>query len=202
MISTVVFDLGGVLVDWKREYLYEQVFSDKKQMEWFLDEVCTWEWNEAQDGGKLQSVAVAEKIVEFPEWETEIRMFYDRFDEMTRGAFPETEKVLAGIKACEKYKVLALSNWSHETFPATKARFDFLNLFDGIVVSGEEKLHKPHKEIYELLSERYAVSPNEIIFIDDRQPNLDTAQSLGWKSILFTPELDLRSALAKQGVRF
>lgn len=202
MISTVVFDLGGVLVDWKREYLYEKVFEDAEKMEWFLDNVCTWEWNEAQDGGKLQSEAVAEKIAEFPVWEAEIKMFYERFDEMTRGGFPQTEKVLGDLKNSEKYKIYALSNWSHETYPKTRDKFEFLNHFDGLVISGEEKLHKPQRAIYKVLMNRFKVKGDEIIFIDDRQVNLDAASELGWKTILFTPELDLKKALNDQGVLY
>lgn len=202
MITTVVFDLGGVLVDWKREYLYEKVFEDKIKMRWFLDNVCTWDWNEEQDGGKLQSVAVAEKIAEFPSWEKEIRMFYDRFDEMTQGGFPQTEKVLGELQQSKKYKLYALSNWSHETYPKTRNKFEFLNWFDGLVISGEEKLHKPNQAIYDALMNRFQVKGSEIIFIDDRQVNLDAAQNLGWKIILFTPELDLKAALNEQGVEY
>lgn len=200
MITTIVFDIGNVLINWEREHLYKKIFTDKKQMQWFLDNVCTWEWNEQQDGGKKIAVAVAEKIAEFPEYEKEIRMFYNRFDEMIGGAIESTVNVLRQLKENGNYNLYVLSNWSEETWPKVSSSYPFLSWFDGLVISGKEKTNKPKADIYEILTTRYNKQPNEIVFIDDRQINLDTAQDLGWNTILFTNELNLKIALKDLGI--
>ena len=136
-MKTIIFDLGGVLVDWNPEYVYLNEFDgDRKKMNWFFDNICTSDWNEEQDGGKLIKIATKERIKLFPEHEKLIKMYYGRWEEMLKGEIIESVNILKKLKS-KNYKLIALTNWSFETFPVAIKRFDFLKLFDGIVVSND-----------------------------------------------------------------
>ena len=198
-IDTIIFDLGGVLIDWDPKYVYREVFDgDEEKVNWFLDTVCTFPWNEQQDAGRTIEEANAERIALFPEYEKEIRVYYDRWEEMLGGVLSGTVEILKSLIQNENYKVYALTNWSAETFPKALQKFDFLHWFDGVIVSGEVKMKKPAKEIYELTLERFGITANQSIFIDDKQENIDAAVDLGIHGIRFVNPAQLKDDLEKR----
>ena len=185
-IDTIIFDLGGVLIDWNPEYVYLEVFKqDREKMTWFFDTICTNDWNENQDAGYPISKATEERVALFPEHEELIRMFYGRWEEMLGEAIDETVTIHKALVDSKKYKLVALTNWSHETFPVALRKFEFLQLFEGIIVSGEEKTRKPFKEIYDLTLNRFNINPETALFIDDNLRNIEAAETLGIKGIHF-----------------
>ena len=198
-ISSVVFDIGGVLIDWNPRHLFRKVFKTEEEMEWFLANVCTYEWNVQQDGGKLFSVATAELQEKFPEYHDRIALYYGRWEEMLNGEIKGTVEIFRRLKS-DGMPLYALSNWSHEAFPVAYNRYDFMKLFDGLVVSGYEKLLKPDHAIYRVLMERYNVNPAESVYIDDNKPNADAAAELGFNSIHFTSPEQLRVELKALGL--
>ena len=185
-INTIIFDLGGVLIDWNPEYVFLDVFNgDRKQMQWFFDNICTSDWNENQDAGYPIAKATEERVALFPEHEDLIRMYYGRWEEMLGNEISETVAILKQLISLNQYKIVALTNWSHETFPVALERFEFLQWFEGILVSGEEKTRKPFKEIYDLTLERFNIKANESVFIDDNLRNIEAANNLGIHGIHF-----------------
>ena len=198
-IRTVVFDIGGVLIDWNPRHLFRKVFDSGEEMEWFLTNVCTYEWNVQQDGGKLFSVATAELQEKFPEYRDKIALYYGRWEEMLNGEISGTVEIFRRLKSAGM-PLYALSNWSHEAFPVAYNRYDFMKLFDGLVVSGYEKLLKPDHAIYRVLMKRYNVNPAESVYIDDNKPNADAAAELGFNAIHFTSPEQLRIELKALGL--
>lgn len=199
MYTTIIFDLGGVLIDWNPEYLYRKIFSDEEEMKSFLTNVCSPSWNEEQDGGRSLSSGTEILTRQFPAHKENIELFYNRWPEMLGGALEETVEIFKELKATKRYKIYALTNWSAETFPIAKEQFAFLSWFDDIVVSGEERMRKPFPEFYQLLLERFSVKPEEAIFIDDNQRNIDAAKAIGIHSITFLNAQQLRTDLNKLG---
>jgi 2-haloacid dehalogenase len=194
-IQTIIFDLGGVLIDWNPAYVFTKLIPDADRRQFFFDHVCTHDWNVEQDAGRSIADATELKVAEFPEWETEIRAFYGRWTEMLGGAIEGTVDILRAVKADPIYQVLALTNWSHETFPIAQSRYDFLGWFEGIVVSGEEKTRKPFTDIYKILLDRYHVEADKAIFIDDSIKNVEAARALGIHGIVFESPAQLKTAL-------
>ncbi len=196
-IDTVIFDLGGVLIDWNPEYVFREVFDDHSEMQYFLREVCSPEWNEQQDAGRTLREATEILVAQFPDYEPQIRTYYDRWQDMLGGAISNSVEILRGLHQKRTHRLYALTNWSHETFPVALELFDFLHLFEGILVSGEEKLLKPDKRIYELLMSRYGIEGHRALFIDDNPKNVKGAQDAGLHAIRFeSPEqlaLDLKN---------
>jgi len=185
-IDTIIFDLGGVLIDWNPEYVFLDVFKgNREEMNWFFDNICTSDWNENQDAGYLIKDATDERIAKYPEYEELIRMFYGRWVEMLGGAISETVDILEKLIKTEDLKVVALTNWSHETFPIALERFEFLHWFEGIVVSGEEKTRKPFKDIYDITLNRFNITAQNSIFIDDNFKNIEAANAIGINGIHF-----------------
>jgi 2-haloacid dehalogenase len=199
-INTIIFDLGGVLIDWNPRYVYRTVFDSEEKIEWFLQHICSMDWNEQQDKGYPVAKAVEEKVTEFPEWENEIRTYYDRWAEMLAGPITESVEIFRQLKQDPALKFYALTNWSAELFPIALERYDFLHWFDGRVVSGEEKMRKPFPEIYQLLLNRFNVKPQETLFVDDSLRNVNAAEALGIKSIHFQSPLQLHKELKKLNV--
>jgi 2-haloacid dehalogenase len=199
-IDTIVFDLGGVLVDWNPRYLYRKLIKDDCEVERFLAEVCHGGWNEKQDEGRTFAEAIAELVAVHPEKKDLIQAYFDRWPEMIGGAFDETVAVLRDLHAGERYRLFALSNWSVETFPHALSRFDFFAYFENILLSGEEKMMKPDARFFALLSSRHGVQPNRTIFIDDVEKNVNAARNLGFHTIRFTDQFKLRDQLAEMGV--
>ena len=201
MIDTIIWDLGGVLIDWKTTYVYDEHYFDSiEKRTQFFETVCTNDWNENQDAGYPIEQATAEKIAEFPQWESAIRDFYGRWEDMLRGPIHETVDIFRDLHTSGRYKFYALTNWSAETFPIALARFDFLHWFDGRIVSGEEKTRKPFQEFYQILFDRYQIVPERSIFIDDNLRNVQAAEALNIPSIHFQDAIQLRGELVGRGI--
>jgi 2-haloacid dehalogenase len=196
--TTVVFDLGGVLIQWDPRNLYRKLLSDEAAVEDFLANVCTPAWNEKQDAGRTFSEAEKELIAVHADKEHLIRAFGSRFDEMIPGANEDVVEILMDLKA-RNTPVFALTNWSAETFVSQKVRFPFLNEFDGILVSGEERLIKPDVRIFKLLLNRYGLDPKRTVFIDDVEENTAAASVVGIHGIQFNGAATLRNALEALG---
>ena len=196
----VIFDLGGVLIDWDPRHLYRRLFgSDVAAMEAFLANVCTPEWNERQDAGRSFAEAEAEAIAAHPGMRDLITAWARRFDEMIPGAIAGSVAILAELRA-RGVPLYALSNWSAETFPSQRARFDFLSWFAGIVVSGEEGIIKPDPRIYRRLLDRHGIDPSRAVYIDDVAANAAAASALGIHGVHFTAPETLRDALTTFGL--
>jgi 2-haloacid dehalogenase len=199
-INTIVFDLGGVLIDWNPDYVYRKLFDSEKEMQRFYQEVCTAAWNEEQDAGRSLQEGTELLIKKFPEKETLIRTFYDRWEEMLGGPIPGTVEILRHLKFNTPCRLFALTNWSAETFPVALQKYDFLHWFHGRVVSGEEKTRKPFTQIYQRLIDRYGIDPARSIYVDDNLRNLEPAKALGFHTIHFQNPAQFRRELVKTGV--
>ena len=190
-IKNIIFDLGGVLIDWNPEYVYLEVFGgDRKKMQWFFDEICTMDWNENQDAGYPLQQATEDRVKMFPQYEQWIRMYYGRWEEMLGDSISETVVILNKLLKKPDYRVAALTNWSAETFPVALERFEFLHRFEGIVVSGTEKTRKPFPEIYQLTLDRFGFKAEESLFIDDNLINIEAASEMGIHIIHFNSPAD------------
>jgi len=198
-ISTVIFDLGNVLIDWNPRHLYRKIFADVAEMERFLAEVCHPEWNERQDAGRSWAEAIAEAIARHPTYEAQIRAYRDRWDEMLGGPIEDTVALLRDLRDCD-VRLLALTNWSQDTFPIALERYEFLRWFEGILVSGGVGLIKPDPAIFRLLIERFSVDVPRAIFIDDSPRNVQGAREVGLRSIHFTGAATLRAQLRELGL--
>lgn len=197
-IKNIIFDFGGVLIDWNPVYLYSKVFETEDEINFFLDNICTYPWNVLQDAGRSLEEATLEKQLEHPKYKEEIGMYYGRWDEMLGGEFEENTALVAPLK--ERYNVYGLTNWSAETLPIAIERYEFFRHLDGIVVSGDEKLVKPDLQIYKVLLDRYDINAHESLFIDDNLANIEAACELGFHTIHYTPEVNLKAELESAGV--
>lgn len=185
-INTIIFDLGGVLIDWNPKYVFdESYFETLEKRDYFFNNICTNDWNEEQDAGRSIVEATQELIQKFPEWETAIRDFYGRWTDMLGGPIEGTVEIFRELKESGKYKTYALTNWQAGLFDIALVRYDFLHWFDGRVVSGEEKIRKPFPLFYQRLLDRYMVNPSEALFIDDNLRNVKAAEAMGIRSIHF-----------------
>jgi 2-haloacid dehalogenase len=197
-LRVVIFDFGGVLVEWNPRHLYRKLFDDAAEMERFLAEVCTTHWNERQDAGRPWAEAVAELVAQFPAKTALIRAYRERWEEMLTNSIDGSVEILSALKRAG-HRVYGLTNWSHETFPLARDRFAFFDWFDGIVVSGAEGMIKPDPRLYALLLERYQVDPTQAVFIDDNRVNVEAAVALGLAGIHFQSPRQLRDELARLG---
>jgi len=198
--SIVVFDLGGVLIDWNPRHLYRRLFAgDEAAMEEFLATICTQAWNEGQDAGRSFAAAAALLKAEHPGKADLIDAWFAGFDEMMAGPIAGTVEILAELRA-RRVTLYGLTNFSAETYPLALRRFDFLRWFRGILVSGEVGIIKPDPGIYRLLCERFAIAPAEAVYIDDNKRNAAAATALGMHGIHFTDPAALRRALAALGL--
>ena len=184
MIKNIIFDFGGVLLDWNPRYLYKSYFNNDEEMEHFLADICNGEWNIRQDAGRPFAEAVKELQAKFPEYAEAIQMYDDDWEKMLKSELPESIDLLKELKFMG-YGIYGLTNWSAEKIGYAFANYSFFSLFDGIVVSGVEKVVKPDRKIYEILLERYSLKPGECVFIDDNQDNVDMAKVLGINAIRF-----------------
>lgn len=198
--SVVVFDLGGVLIDWDPRHLYRKLFAgDEAAMEHFLANVCTASWNSQQDAGRTFAEACALLKSQHPGHAELIDAWIERQAEMLGGAIGGTVEILAELRA-RKVPLYALSNWSAETFPISLKRFEFLHWFQGIVLSGEVRLLKPDPRIFHLFFKTHGVDSAEAVYIDDMEKNVETAIAMGMHGIVFTDPASLRRELAKLGL--
>ncbi len=200
MIKNLIFDLGAVLIDWNPKYLYRKVFHTEEAVNFFLNNVCTGHWNEQQDGGRTFKEAEDVLIKEFPEYEKEILLYYSRWLEMLGGPIHETVEIFKALKPLYPDSIYALTNWSAESWPTAVAMYDFLGWFNGVVVSGQEKMKKPDERIFKLICERYDLVPDETLFIDDNIRNIEAAKDYGINSIHFISSEQLKNELMQLGV--
>ncbi len=191
---TVIFDFGGVLVDWNQRYYYRQYFNDDERMEYFLSHVLTNEWNLENDRGRPYSEGVRLLCAQYPEWREAIEAFPTHWPEMLHAAKPEGVALLRELKA-KGYKLYGLTNWSAENIGIAYGRYDFFSLFDGIVVSGIERQVKPEPQIYHTLLDRYNLQADDCVFIDDNAANIATACRLGIHGVLYDDIHNVRAQL-------
>jgi 2-haloacid dehalogenase len=186
------------LIDWNPRYMYRDEFEESSEMEHFLAKVCTDDWNLQQDKGR--SLAEGTKVLQdkFPEHVVKIQLYYDQWEKMIKGSIPQNVRVLRKLKG--KYKLYGLTNWSAETFPIVFKRFSFFQLFDGIVISGKEKMIKPDKKIFELMLDRYQLEAKNTLFIDDNINNIQAAKEIGFATIHVLEKTDLKSDLYALGL--
>lgn len=199
-IDTIIFDLGGVLIDWNPRYLYRKLFKSEEEVNWFLENICTSEWNDQQDAGRSFEEATRQLIAKHPEFEEPIAAWYSRWKETISGPISGTVDILREIRDSRRFRLYALTNWSAETFPWALENFDFLHWFEGIVVSGVEKCRKPLPEFFQILFDRYNVKPEQSLFIDDNLANIKGANALGLNAITFKSPEQLRSELKVLGL--
>jgi 2-haloacid dehalogenase len=200
-IDTIIFDLGGVLIDWNPRHLYRKIFKTEEEIDWFLQHVCTSDWNEQQDAGRPFDVATNELLAKFPDYEMPIRAWYGRWEETINGSIPGTVEIFKTLRESKTHKLYALTNWSEQTFPWAQENFPFLHWFEGIAVSGIEKSRKPFPEFYKILLDRYQIDPSRAVFIDDSHRNVLGGEAVGIRGIHFQSPAQLKSELQKLGVQ-
>ena len=184
-----LFDLGGVFFDWDPHHFYKDVFNNQEERDNFLNNICNNQWNIQQDAGRLIKDAENDLIRNFPNYKNEIKLYYQNHRKMFRKIFKEPVELLIDLKN-KNYECYVLSNWSWETFQDMDKEYPFLNKFDGLIISGKEKLIKPDTRIYKLAINRFNLIPEETIFIDDKKENIEAAINLGFLTIHLTnPEI-------------
>ena len=194
MIKNIIFDFGAVLVDWNPHHLYDSYFGDAAKAEWFLTEICPYDWNAQCDAGRPIKDITAERVALFPEWEKEIRMYFDHWVDMMGDPIPGMEELVRDYKQ-RGYGVWGLTNWSAETLPLVRDDYPVFKLLDGYVVSGQEKVVKPDARLYRILLERFGLKAEECVFVDDNPANTAGAEAVGIKGIVFKGAEDLREEL-------
>jgi 2-haloacid dehalogenase len=195
----VLFDLGGVFIDWNPRHLYRRLFADEAAMEEFLATVCTQEWNAEQDRGRPFAEAVRLLCAAHPHLADAIRAYDARWEEMLKGEIRESVRCLEELRR-RAVPLFALTNWSAEKFPLARARFSFLAWFEGVLVSGEVGLKKPDSRIFALAAERFSLDPAATLFVDDTAANVEAAAALGFRAYRFTDPAALRRALTGCGL--
>jgi 2-haloacid dehalogenase len=193
-----VFDIGGVLIDWNPRHLYRKLFENEAAMEDFLSTVCTPAWNLEQDRGRSWEEAVDLLVRRFPERAELIAAYHLRWEEMVPGPIPGTAGILKRLKA--RGPVYAITNFSAEKLRLAQRRFDVLNRFDGMVVSGSVGLLKPDPAIYRCLLDGYGLDPAETLFIDDAEANILGARAVGMHAHHFTGSDSLLRHLRSSGL--
>lgn len=203
--NAVILDIGNVLLDWDPRTLYGKIFTtddgrpDTDKMEWFLANICTQVWNVQQDLGRSIVEANATLTLQHPKWHAEIEAYYERFNETISGAIESTVACMRDLREVG-IPVHCLTNFGSETFAGAREQFDFLNEFDGVVISGEEGLIKPDPEIFGLIVNRFKLAPERTLFVDDTLANIKAARSLGFLVHHFTDTTALRPHLMELGL--
>lgn len=198
-VEAVVFDIGGVLVDWDPRHLYRTIFDDPEEMERFLAEVCTPEWHAPHDRGVSTMESCADLAKRHPDQADHIWAWALRSEEMVAGEIPGTARVVEELVAAGR-RCYALTNMEAETYPLRRDRFAFFGWFDGVVVSGFEGVSKPDPGIFRRLLERYSLDASATLCIDDHAVNLEAAASLGMQTVRFESADLLRERLLELGL--
>ena len=198
-IEAVVFDLGGVLIDWDPRHVYRSEFADPAEMEDFLSRICTPGWHRAHDLGADVRESCERLARAHPGYRDAIMTWADRYEEMAAGVFGDTVTVLADVVSAG-LPCYALSNMEADTFRVRCDRFPFMRWFDGYVISGIEGVAKPDRQIFEVLIDRHSLNPASTAFVDDSAANVAVAGSLGLRALRFTSAQRLRQDLAALGV--
>jgi 2-haloacid dehalogenase len=198
-VEAVVFDLGGVLLDWDPAHLYREVLADEAAVEHFLGRVCTLEWHHQHDEGRPMAETIPEHAARHPEHAEAIALWEKRYLDMFAGPIDGTVDVLGELRRAG-VPVYALTNMPAEVMPLLLDEYPFLAWFDGMVVSGDERLAKPAREIFDVLCSRFELDPPTTVFVDDRAVNVDAAVALGFRAIPFVSPAQVREELALMGV--
>ncbi len=200
-IKGVVFDLGGVVIDWNPMHLYSKVFEgDDVKAANFLATICTAEWNGRQDAGRDLMAATAERVAQYPEWAREIRAYYGRWIEMIGGAIPGTTELMRALKVAG-LDLFALSNWHCETFSRVRHAYPAFDLFNEIVLSGEHGVTKPDARLFAIALGCIPIPRENLFFVDDRTENIEGAAKAGLAGVVFTDADTLRRDLLARGVK-
>ncbi len=196
----IIFDFGGVLLDWNPRYLYRKLFlNDEQGMERFLAEISFDEWNHLQDAGRPFSVAVAELCARHPQFCDLIQAYDERFPESIKGAIDGTVDILHHLWT-QGFSLFGLSNWPAEKFYLVRPRYEFLSWFQGIVISGEVGTAKPDPHIFQVLLTQVGRPAEECLLIDDAPANIAAAQTLGFQTIQFHTPHQLAGELTRRGL--
>ncbi len=198
-IKAIIFDFGGVLLEWNPRNLYRRYFDRPEEMEAFLSEIDFTSWNAQQDKGRPWDEAVAVLSAQFPHRAELIRAYHEHWEESVGGPIEGTVEIARRLKRAA-YHIVGLTNWSAETFPIARRKYDFLHLFDAIIVSGEVGLIKPDPAIFELAVKKTGVPASQCVFIDDHEANVAMAQRLGMQAVLFRGTGALEAKLAEMGI--
>ncbi|WP_296663185.1 HAD family hydrolase [Paraburkholderia sp.] len=203
-IKAVVFDFGGVLVDWSPEYLYRKLIPDDAERRLFFTHVCTMDWVIRQDGGQSIAEGTAELVAKYPAYEALIRAFYARWPEMIGGLLEGGVATFDRLEAAG-VPLFGLTNWSAETFPWAWERYEVLRRCRDIVVSGRVKLVKPDPAIFHEMFRRIeaqlpGIAPAELVFIDDNRHNAEAATALGWHGVHHTSDAATGARLRDLGL--
>ena len=193
-ITAIIFDFGNVFVKWDAHALFDRYFPTPEAVDSFLQEICFSEWNAHQDAGRSFREGILELSARFPQYEEYIKAYDTFWEESITETCAATIEIASELKN-GGYKLYLLTNFSAEKFPLMRTRFDFLNLFDDLIISGEHKLIKPEPAIYHLTLNRIKLKAEECLFIDDTLANISTAKRLGFKTILFQSPAQLNHEL-------
>jgi len=195
-INAIIFDYGNVLLEWNPRLVYRRYFNDEETMEQFLSEVNFMEWNAQQDKGRSFAEGVAVLSQQFPQHARLLQAYHDQWRDSIGEAYWDTVEILKQLKQAG-HRLYGLSNWSAETFPLVRARYDFFELLDDMVISGEVGFVKPESEIYQIMLDKIGKPAQECLFIDDSLPNIQQAEKLGFVGIHFQSAEQLRIELEK-----
>ena len=198
-IDSVIFDLGNVLIPFNPRWLFRKILPDEVSIDRFFEETGFDAWNLEMDAGRSFADGIAAHSQRFPHHRALFEAFFDRWPETTGEPFTESVDMLQTLRQ-NGIRTYALTNFSAETFPLAVARFPFLSDFDGAVVSGDEGVIKPDPAIYQLLMQRYSITPSCAVFIDDKLENVQAAQRLGLHGIHFVEPTATRIALRALGL--
>jgi 2-haloacid dehalogenase len=198
-VTTVVFDIGNVLIRWDPELVYARFFPDAERRRWFLAEICAPDWNLEMDRGLPFAEGIAERIARHPEWAAEIRAWDEQWHDMVPGALDGTVAILEKLRAAG-VPTYAVTNFSAEKFAECLERFPFLKGFRDVVVSAHEKLVKPDPAIYRVLLARNRLDPATCLFVDDLTENVLAARSVGMTAVRFTSPERFAADLAAHGI--
>jgi 2-haloacid dehalogenase len=192
-IKNIIFDFGNVFIEWNPRNIFRKASSDK-EVEYIMQNVYSEEWNNNLDRGITFAENEMSLCERYPQHSEYIKAFHTHWYESLGEENPESVTLLSDLQKAS-YKTYGLSNWSAETFPPTRKAHPFFNTLDGIILSSEVKVCKPNPEIYRILLDRYGLLPEESVFIDDRQENVDAAKNLGIYAILFRTAQQVRKDL-------
>ena len=198
--TVIVFDLGGVLMDWNPYYLYcDKLGMTPQDVDRFLKEVDFSEWNKQNDRGRSFAESTAELSARFPEYGEMIHAYDERYIDSIGGSFQPVVDILRDLKSA-KLPLYVLSNWPTEKFALVRPQYAFFDWFDDIIISGDVGMIKPDHEIFELLLQRIGCSAEKCLFIDDHEPNITAARTLGFQTILFETAPQLKTSLSQMGI--
>lgn len=197
-IQAVIFDFGGVLIEWDPRRVFQRYFPSRPQaMEQFLREVNFAGWNALQDKGRSFSEGIALLAAEYPRYAPAIRAFWEHWEDSIGGPIPDSISILRRLKQAG-YPLYGLSNWSAETFPIIEERYDFFELFNDIIISGQVKLIKPDPAIFKLAQQRIGLPASSCLLIDDSQANTEAASRLGYATVLFESAQQLEKEILER----